>query len=96
MAINHFHPTHYHTTLGSHEPVLRIADGDTVITSTVDGMGQNARGEKVTPAGNPQTGPLYAEGAEPGDTLVVHLDQLAPSRATGYTSTAAGPNVVDA
>jgi len=27
-----FQPTHYHITLGPHEPVLRIADGDTVIT----------------------------------------------------------------
>ena len=31
MPTHHFQPAHYHTTLGSHEPVLRIADGDTVI-----------------------------------------------------------------
>ncbi len=95
MAIHHFHPTHYHTTLGSHEPVLRIADSYTVVTTTVDAMGQDARGEKVTPAGNPQTGPFYVEGAEPGDTLVVHLDQFTPNREIGYTSTAVAPNVVD-
>ncbi len=25
---------------------------------------------------NPQTGPFYVEGAEPGDTLVVHIDKI--------------------
>ena len=34
-----FTPTHYHTTLGSHEPVLRVSDGDTIITTTVDARG---------------------------------------------------------
>ena len=30
MAVHHFEPTHYYTQIGSHAPVLRIADGDTV------------------------------------------------------------------
>jgi hypothetical protein len=25
---------------------------------------------------NPQTGPFYVEGAEPGDTLAIHFDRL--------------------
>src|SRR6187399_1725318 len=29
---------------------------------------------------NPQTGPFYVEGAEPGDTLVLHLVELEPAR----------------
>ena len=29
---------------------------------------------------NPQTGPFYVEGAEPGDTLVLHLVDLEPAR----------------
>jgi len=95
MATHHFHPTHYHTTLGWHEPVLRIADGDTVVTTTVDSGGCDGSGEQVTPGGNPQTGPFYVEGAEPGDTLVMHLDRLAPNREAGYTSTVVAANVVD-
>ena len=95
MPTHHFHPRQYHTTLGSHEPVLRIADGDTVITTTVDAHGRDARNEQVTPGGNAQTGPFYVEGAEPGDTLVLELDRLAPNRTYGYTSTMVAPNAVE-
>ncbi len=95
MATRRFHPTHYHTTIGSHEPVLRIVDGDTVITTTVDASGRDERGEQVTPGGNPQTGPFYAEGAQPGDTLVMNLDRLYPNRDPGFSGTAVAPNVVD-
>ena len=35
MAHHEFIPTHYHTTIGWHEPVLAIASGDSVSTTTV-------------------------------------------------------------
>lgn len=95
MATHHFQPTHYHNTIGSHEPVLRIAPGDTVVTTTVDAGGGDATGRQVTRRGNPQTGPFYIEGAEPGDTLVVHFTKIAPNRATGWTATVLAENVVD-
>ena len=95
MTTHRFQPTHYHITLGPHEPVLRIADGDTVITTTVDAGGGDERNEHVAPEGNPQTGPFYVEGAELGDTLAIHLDHLYPNRDSGYTSTAVAANVVD-
>ncbi|MGH2541714.1 MAG: acetamidase/formamidase family protein [Ardenticatenaceae bacterium] len=95
MATHHFQPTYYHTTIGSHEPVLRIADGDTVVTTTVDARGYDARNEQVTPGVNPQTGPFYVEGAEPGDTLVLHLDHLRPNRDLGWSGTVLAPNVID-
>lgn len=95
MAVHTYHPTHYHTAIGAHEPVLRIAPGDTVVTTTVDARGNDHTGQQVTPRGNPQTGPFYVEGAEPGDTLVVHLDYLMPNREIGWTATAVAPNVVD-
>jgi len=95
MATHNFQPTHYHTTIGSHEPVLRINDGDTVVTATVDAFGKDASNTEVTPRGNPQTGPFYVEGAEPGDTLVVQLDRITPSREIGYTGSVVAPNVVD-
>src|SRR5579862_1492638 len=95
MATHQFQPTQYHTTIGSHEPVLRTADGDTVVTTTVDSIGQDASGERVAPRGNPQTGPFYVEGAAPGDTLVVQLDRLSPNRDTGLTATTLATNVVD-
>jgi amidase len=95
MSIHRFQPTHYHVTIGSHEPVLHIADGDTVITWTVDAVGQDAQGAQVTPGGNPQTGPFFIDGAEPGDTLAVYFDRIEPSRATGLSASVLAPNVVD-
>jgi amidase len=95
MATHHFTPDHYYTALGTYEPVLRLADGDTVITTTVDSGGADHSGQQVTTPWNPQTGPFSIEGAEPGDTLVVHLDRLWPNRRQGITSTRIAPHVVD-
>jgi acetamidase/formamidase len=95
MTVHHFRPDRYHNTIGSHEPVLQIGDGDTVVTTTVDAMGCDATGERVTTGGNPMTGPFCVEGAEPGDTLAVHLDHLYPNRDTGVSGTVVAANVVD-
>ncbi|MDE2729626.1 MAG: acetamidase/formamidase family protein, partial [Gemmatimonadota bacterium] len=93
--VHHFEPAHYHTTMGSHEPALRVKDGDTVVTSTVDARGKDRTDKPVTPPGNPQTGPFHVEGAEPGDTLAVHLDRLTPNRPFGWTRPLVAPNVLD-
>jgi amidase len=95
MATHHFQPSQYHFAIGSHPPVLRISPGDTVVTTTVDAFGNDASDKPVTPRGNPQTGPFYIAGAEPGDTLVVQLDRITPSRAIGYTRSVVAANVVD-
>jgi amidase len=95
MAVHRFQPTRYFTTMGSHEPVLHIRDGDSVITTTVDAGGQDASGNRVTDRGNPQTGPFFVEQAEPGDTLVLVLDSLYPNRDTGWSGTTLAPNTVD-
>lgn len=36
---------------------------------------------------NPQTGPFFVEGAEPGDTLVLHIVDLTPARNWGASAT---------
>jgi len=95
MATRHFSPTHYHITLGSHEPVLHIADGDTVITTTVDARGYNAASQQVAERFNAQTGPFYVDGAEPGDTLAIHLDRLSPNRTWGWSESSLASGVVD-
>lgn len=92
---HHFQPTHYHRCLGPYEPVLRLAPGDTLITSTVDARGYDHRREQVTPRGNPQTGPFYVEGAQPGDVLVVTLEQITPSRTYGWCGSSVAPGVVE-
>src|SRR5262245_61937102 len=90
-----FTPTVYHLTIGGHDLVLRVADGDSIVTSTVDAGGMDGRGEQVTPGGNPQTGPFYIEGAEPGDTLAVRLDHIWPNRDHGFSSPRIVPNALD-
>jgi amidase len=95
MATHTFVPDHYHNTIGSHPPVLRIAAGDTVITTTVDAWGLDANEREVTAGPNPMTGPFYIDGAEPGDTLVVHIDRLTPNRVTGWGRAGLAQNVVD-
>lgn len=93
--IHHFSPTHYHSTLGSHAPVLHVSPGDTVITTTIDANGYDERNVQVTEGVNPQTGPFYVEGAAPGDTLVVRFDRLYPNRDTGWSRAALAANVVE-
>ena len=48
--------------------------------------GVDARGTTVAQGPNPQTGPFFIEGAEPGDLLVVTIEKLAPNRATGTSA----------
>ena len=95
MSTHHFEPKLYFTAMGTYDPVLRLMPGDTVVTTTVDAHGLDARSEPVTPAGNPMTGPFHVVGAEPGDTLVVHLDALVPNRTYGWSGTMLAPNTVD-
>jgi acetamidase/formamidase len=49
-----------------------------VVTTAVDTFGKDSGEEAVTPIRNPQTGPFYVEGAEPGDTLIMNLDRISP------------------
>ncbi|MFT5369296.1 MAG: amidase [Candidatus Latescibacterota bacterium] len=95
MAHHNFTPTHYHSTIGSHEPVLTIQSGDTVSTTTVDAGGKDKDGNQATPGGNPQTGPFYIDGAKPGDSIAVTFDHVMPNRAWGHTSARVAANVLD-
>jgi amidase len=95
VATHDFKPTHFHVTLGSHEPVLHVASGDTVRTWCVDAAGHDSAGERITDGGNPQTGPFFVEDAAPGDTLAVHLDRIRPNRARGVSGQVVAPHVVD-
>lgn len=80
-------------TFGGVPPVRRIVPGTRIISWTEDCYdGAVTRPDqlpsKVQPAGheNPQTGPFYVEGAEPGDTLAVRIEKLEPARGYGISS----------
>lgn len=90
-----FEPTHFHRAIGSHEPVLRVADGDTIETWCVDAGGCGPTGDPITERGNPQTGPFFVEGAQPGDALEVRFDRLWPNRTRGFSGMLVAPHVVD-
>jgi amidase len=95
MATHDFEPTRFHVAIGSHEPVLRVASGDTVRTWCVDAAGHDRSGEQITEGGNPQTGPFFVGGAEPGDVLAVRLDRIRPNRSRGVSGQVVAPHVVD-
>lgn len=95
MATHRFRPTRYHNVIGTAEPCLRVADGDTVVADTIDASGLDAREVTVWERPNPMTGPFFVEGAEPGDTLAVHIERLTPSRATGWTYSPLALTVLD-
>jgi amidase len=95
MAIHHFTPVVYHTTIGAHKPVLHVESGDTIVTTTIDAMGIDKHGEEVAAAGNPQTGPFYIDGAEPGHSLAVRFDKLSPNRNSGWSRNRIAANVLD-
>ena len=70
---------------------MRIKPGDSVITSTRDASNDVfSVSDKTVSAKldltkvNPQTGPFYIEGAEPGDTLEVHIDNIDFNRDWGW------------
>jgi acetamidase/formamidase len=95
MATHRFHPTRYFNVIGTAEPCLRVADGDTVVTDTIDASGLDAHLAQAGNRPNPMTGPFFIEGAEPGDTLAVRIDRLTPSRNTGWTFSPLAVTVLD-
>jgi acetamidase/formamidase len=72
------------------KPKLKIKSGDTVSIETLShSLGQIKRGvdmdemvklRKANPGGGPHsiTGPIYVEGAEPGDTLEIRILKIVP------------------
>lgn len=65
-------------------PRLRIASGDSVLIETEDAFSgqirtnEHRRDKVKQPYGNPQTGPIWIEGAQPGDTLAVKIEEIRP------------------
>src|SRR2546430_4095161 len=82
-------PTEKHSawTFGGVDPIARIKPGDVLDLYTEDCFAGRIRSEQDLPSKsieypfiNPQTGPFYVEGAEPGDTLAIHLIDVQPAR----------------
>jgi len=94
-ATHRFTPRRYYHEFSAYmEPALHIKPGDTVVTTCADSDGHDQNLKKVTDPPNPLTGPFYIDGAEPGDTLVVHLERIRLNRKTGIQSTRMADNTV--
>jgi acetamidase/formamidase len=82
----------YAWTFGGVEPVMKVKPGDVLEVWTDDcfaGLVESVDdlpSQKIT-AFNPQTGPFYVEGAEPGDTLALHFVSIEPSRDWAVSTT---------
>jgi amidase len=95
MARHNFVPTRYSNVLATLPPVLEIASGDSVVTTTLDAAGFGHDGAQHAPRGNPMTGPFFVTGAEPGDALLVTIERMTPNRKTGWTYSPLAPGVLD-
>jgi amidase len=68
------------------EPVASVDPGETVAVYTEDAFEGRITGPDDLPSRvlgsylNPQTGPIYVNGAEPGDTLAVTIESIEPTR----------------
>ena len=95
-AATRFVPTReqYAWTFGGCEPVMRIQPGEILDLYTEDAFAGQIRSSDDLPSRsitypfiNPQTGPFHVEGAEPGDTLAIHLIDVQPARDWGVSTT---------
>ena len=80
-------PEQYAWTFGGAAPLSRITPPAVLEVFTEDCFAGRVRSETDLvsevcefPYLNPQTGPFYIDGAEPGDTLAVHFVSLEPAR----------------
>ena len=80
-------PSEFAWTFGGAEPVRSVRPGMVMELWTEDAFGGEVRGpgdlvSKVIefPFVNPQTGPFFVEGAQPGDTIALHFISIEPSR----------------
>jgi amidase len=80
-------PGSYQYVFGPYaEPIARVQPGETVAIHTLDAFGDVLTREDQKPSSvmgpylNPQTGPVFVEGLEPGDTLAVHIEAIESTR----------------
>jgi acetamidase/formamidase len=68
------------------EPIAKVKPGEAVVIHTKDAFENQITSDSDVPSEllgdylNPQTGPIWVEGAEPGDTLAVHILDIEPAR----------------
>jgi len=81
-------------TFGGAAPVMRVRPGTVLALWSEDAYNHALRSVDDRASAkldvrylNPQTGPFYVVGAQPGDTLAVHIVSLTPARSWGASAT---------
>jgi acetamidase/formamidase len=96
MEVVQFHPEReqYAFTFGGVAPIREVKPGTLLQLWTEDAFCGTIRSTTDLPSAaltmpfvNPQTGPFYVAGAEPGDTLALHFVDLSPARHFGASCT---------
>ena len=82
QTTHRFKPTVGHPTFAVRPPVLTVKPGDTVESESLWGEWYERAGGKWPG----EVGPFAIEGAEPGDTLVVHVIRVKPNRDTAVST----------
>lgn len=95
MTTHHLDPDAFFNTIATRDPVLHVQPGDTVVFHTLDAIGFDRERVQRGEVPNPQSGPVWVEGAEPGDAIEVTIVRLTPSRRVGWTRYPLATNVVE-
>lgn len=87
-------PTALAYTFGGCEALVSVRPGAVVSTWTLDCFAGRIRSTSDLVSQvcdprylNPQTGPFFVEGAQPGDTLAVHFRSITPRESQGVSTT---------
>lgn len=81
-----FTPTIYYNNFSHNFPaVLKVQEGDTIKSESVDAGGIDKKGERIAKRGNPVTGPFFIDGALPGDIVAITLTSVSLNRDNATT-----------
>jgi acetamidase/formamidase len=87
-------PTALAYTFGGFAPLVSVRPGTVISTWTLDCFAGRVRSTSDLVSQvcdprflNPQTGPFFVEGAEPGDTLAIHFRSITPRESRGVSTT---------
>lgn len=81
-----FKPTIYYNNFSHKFPaVLKVQQGDTIKSESVDAGGIDKNGEQMAKRGNPVTGPFFIDGALPSDIVAITLTSVSLNRDNATT-----------
>ena len=85
-TVHRISPDTFWNTLDHRHPVVaRIKPGEVVFTRLLDAGARDWQNVQRAQPSNPMVGPIYIEGAEPGDAIAITFRKIRPSRGTAWS-----------